>query len=227
MLFADISYDESVPGQLTLTTPEQRFRIEYYVPYKADGNQRNFAFDWRSDMTVSELFMSVQQPLLADDVTLTPAASGVTTRPDGLQYHDLPLQSIPEGGDFSMEGAYTLLRPGLTADFLDTEQPVQSALSPVVTNDSAAAAFNWPLALAAMAAVLAIGAVAWFVLRGRQSSKRVTKPRPVRRPKPKPVSEPAAPPSSGKARFCHECGQPASPDDRFCSQCGTALKELA
>jgi hypothetical protein len=231
MLFADISYDESVPGQLTLTAPEKRFRIEYYVPYEADGNQRNFTFDWRSDMTVLELFASVQQPFLAEDVTLTPAAASVNTRQDGLQYHDLPLQSVPEGGSFSLEGAYTLQRPGLTVDFLETQQPGQNAPSPTITNEpagaAAAAAFNWPLALAVMGVVLAIGAVAWLVISGRRSpSRRVTKPRPVRRAKAKPISKTAGAPSPSKARFCHECGQPASPEDRFCSHCGTALKEL-
>ena len=230
-LMADISYDDSVPGQLTLTTPEQRFRIEYYVPYEADGNQRSFAFDWRSDMTVFELLMSVQQPLLADDVTLTPAADNVSTRQDGLQYHVLPPQSIPEGDSFSLEGAYTLVRPGLTVDFLETEQPGQGASSPPVATDissdsAGAAAFNWPVLLAAMGAVLAIGAVAWFVLRGRRPSGRVAKPRPTRRPKAKPASKATTASPSGKARFCHECGQPASSGDRFCSNCGTALKNL-
>ena len=81
--------------------------------------------------------------------------------------------------------------------------------------------------LAAMGAVLAIGAVGWFVLRGRRSSNRVIKPRPARRTKARPVSKAAAAPPSGKARFCHECGQPASPNDRFCGHCGTGLKDLA
>ncbi len=222
-LMADISYDESVPGQLTLTTPEQRFRVEYYLPYEADGNDRSFVFDWRADMTVFELIMSVQQPVLASDVTLTPAAAGVSNRPDGLQYHDLTAQSIPEGERFTLEGAYTLARPGLSVDFLETQQPGQidpsPPIAPSVSSGSAAAAFNWPVLLAAMGAVLAIGAIAWFALRGRRSSGRVAKPRPIRRPK--------ARPTSGQAKFCHECGRPASPGDRFCSNCGTALKNLA
>lgn len=220
-LMDDISYDESVPGQLTLTTPEQRFRVEYYMPYESDGNERNFAFDWRADMTVFELIMSVQQPVLASDMTLNPAAAGVSTRQDGLQYHDLPPQSVPEGQTFTLNGAYTLTRPGLTVDFLETQQPGQIDPSPPASpSDSAgSASFNWPVLLAAMGAVLAVGATAWFALRGRRSSGRVAKPRPVRRPKAKSAS--------GKAKFCHQCGQPTSPGDRFCSNCGTALKDLA
>jgi hypothetical protein len=220
-LMADISYDESVPGQLTLTTPEQRFRVEYYFPYEADGSERNFAFDWRADVTVFQLIMSVQQPALASDMTLNPAAAGVSTRQDGLQYHDMPPQSVPEGQTFTLDGAYTLAQPGLTVDFLETQQPAQSAPSlPVAAGESSGtASFNWPVLLAAMGTVLAIGAIAWFALRGRRSKRRVAKPRPVRQPK--------AQPASGKAKYCHQCGHPASPGDRFCSNCGTALKDLA
>ena len=228
-LMADVDYDESVPGQLSLTTPDPRFRVEYYAPYEADGNERNFTFDWRSEMTVFELLVSVQQPLLANGVSLIPAAAGVSTRQDGLQYHDLPAQSIPEGDSFTLEGSYTLTRPGLTVDLLQREQPGQSIPTPVAAGGSAAgaAAFNWPVLLAAMGAVLAIGAVAWFFLRGRRPSKRVAKPRPVRAPKARPGSSKAtSAPASRKAKFCHECGQPASPGDRFCSNCGTALRDI-
>lgn len=230
-LMSDISYDESDPGQLTLTTPDPRFRVEYYAPYEADGNDRRFTFDWRAGMTVLELIMSVQQPVLASDLTLIPAAASVSTRQDGLQYHDLPPQSIPEGESFTLQGAYTLVRPGLTVDLLETQQPGQidpaPPTSPSASSDSAGAAFNWPVLLAAMGAVLAIGALAWFALRDRRSSRRVTKPRPVRRPKAKPASKATAAPATGKAKFCHECGQEASPGDRFCSNCGAALKDLA
>ena len=43
-LFTDIDFDDTQPGQITLNLTEPVFRIEYYIPYRSDGEQRDYSF---------------------------------------------------------------------------------------------------------------------------------------------------------------------------------------
>ncbi|MDX1616505.1 MAG: hypothetical protein R3300_19500, partial [Candidatus Promineifilaceae bacterium] len=65
-----ITADESTPGVLAVTTASPQIRVEYYVPYQADDQQRQIAFEWAADLTVEELVVSVQQPAAAADFEL-------------------------------------------------------------------------------------------------------------------------------------------------------------
>ena len=61
-LIDDIAFDENEQG-VTLTTPEPRFRVEYYMPYDLAGDERTFTFEWLAELSVSEMLVSVQQPV--------------------------------------------------------------------------------------------------------------------------------------------------------------------
>lgn len=222
-MFSDLEVDDSVPGQLTITIMEPTFRVEYYVPYSAEGNQRNYTFEWQSNLTVNELMATVQQPSLANEITLSPEAIQVNNRPDGLLYHTLPVREVPAGEMYSLEVSYDLLRPQLSAELLDGQQP---AGPPDISGNVGGqeSGFNWRIALAATAFGLALAAGAWLLLGYRQSRRRISKPRPVRQSRRKRSAPSTSQGSTSTANFCHECGQRLTKGDKFCRNCGTAIK---
>lgn len=228
-LFSDITFDDSVSGQVTLTTPDARFRVEYYMPYNQDGEERTFTFEWESDVTVTEMLVSVQQPVATSELTTNPEASNVTTRQDGFQYHNLAPVTVPAGDSFSVEVAYSRSVSQVSAELLqpsDTAEPTTGNQP----NTPSETGLNWPtiLLVSAGVAVLAVGA--WMLFGERLVAAR----RPAGRSRPAPVSkrpkkrkrerETAVSDSPSKARYCHHCGQKSEPDDRFCRSCGTRLK---
>lgn len=223
----EMSYDDSVPGQLTFTAEIPGFYVEYYYPYTADGNRRDFTFTWQSEMAVDQMLAVVQQPILSTDLTTNPGSEAVTTGSDGLQYHRLPIRPVPAGTVYSLEGNYTLVRPQLSQDVLAEGQ--DSLPGEVETGGSVESDLNWPLILAIAAGVIAVAGAAWLLLSNKRGRQRVTRPRPARRstPQSRPRARSAAPPpGQSKRRFCHECGQPLEPDDRFCRNCGSAVNNV-
>lgn len=208
--------------RLTLTTPSERFRVEYYSPYEVvDGNYL-YTFEWLSDMAVGQMNVAVQQPLAAVDFTVnpTPAASSAE-RGDDLTYHTLPSRSVAAGELFTVEVRYTVDAPVLS---VSAQTPISQA-PPADAGDGID-----PLWFLIGAGVLALAGGAFYLGRyqGRAGS-RARKPQPARPARPtnapaakKPPASPAIP--SATARFCHNCGNRAAPEDSFCRNCGTALK---
>jgi hypothetical protein len=232
-LFADITFDESVNGQVTLTTPDPRFRIEYYMPYNLDGNERTFTFDWQADVDVTELLVSVQQPVAAEDLTTDPAEFSVTTRQDGFQYHNLSPIEVPAGDSFSIQVSYSravtqlsaeLLQPAVDIDTTTNSQPE----TPTGTQ------LNLTTILLASGGVAVLAVGAWMIFGERLVAARRAPARsrsasvPTRPKAPQPEreqrQETADSPSPTFVQFCHRCGQKSDPDDRFCRSCGTRLK---
>lgn len=218
--------DTSTPGQITFTTPSPTFRIEYYMPYTADGDRREFTFDWRSDVTIDELLTTIQQPAEANDFETTPPAGQPTTGRDGLLYYPLDAQALPAGQSYSVTASYNLASDLLTADALATRQPAVQGPLPVVSDAAQEdpSEFNWPLVIIVAGGLIILAAVVWFLYTNSQTTrKRPPKPRPVRQTT-SDRSQPSSPSSAGDVQFCHNCGRPVDPEDRFCRECGTAVK---
>jgi hypothetical protein len=225
-MFSDIDYDESSPGLVTFTAMDPTFRIEYYAPYTAVGNQRDYTFDWLSDISVSELFATVQQPAMADEISLDPPAGEFSNRQDGLVYHSIPPQAVPAGQSFRLETSYELSNPQLTVETLTSQQPIIPPAagnfeSPEATSDGT---INWPIIIIAAGLGLALVTGIWFLTANLRSKKRVVKPRPVRRTQTPPPASTVAK-SAGNLKFCHECGHSLDPADKFCRLCGTPVKK--
>lgn len=235
-LMSDVDYSVN-NGQMTLTTPANRFRVEYYTPYEADGNDYSYVYNWMSDFDVDQITVVVQQPLAAVDFRIDPPASGTAAeRGDSLTYHTLPPRSVAAGEPFTVTVNYTVEAPVLSAPTTSGTTGVSDA----TTAPPVAAAGNFnPLWLLAGAGALALIGGAWYMGRQQgQAAGRTRKPQPTRPAKAK--SEPktkkaAAPPAKSAAsakpvtpaepaRFCHNCGQRAHPDDTFCRSCGAELK---
>ena len=226
-LMSDVDYTAE-EGQITLTTPSARFRVEYYVPYAVDGNTNSFTFDWVADVPVDALTVVVQQPLAAADFRITPAAeSSSAERGDGLTYHTLPTRAVGAGEPFAVEIVYTVDAPVLSAPPVPTVAP-SAATTTATTSAGGQTAFGVdPLWLLAGVGALALIGAAWYPgQRQGRAAARARKPQPSRPAKTnaaKPPAPPAAKPSAA-TRYCHNCGQPAQPADTFCRHCGTQLK---
>jgi hypothetical protein len=238
-LFSDIDFDESVPGEVRLTTPDPRFRVEYYFPYTLEGEERTFTFEWLADVSVSEMLVSVQQPVGTADMATDPAVFSVTTRQDGFQYHNLSPREVAAGERLSLAVSYSRSVSQLSAALLEPE------LTPGTTTGSQTAAqgtpLNWLMILLASGGVAILSVGAWIIFgeritAGRKAAQKakptpaVIRPRPIRQSA-EAASEPGldldtaeAPPSTF-VQFCHQCGQKSDPNDRFCRSCGTRLKK--
>ncbi len=224
---------ENGTATFTLPAPDVQFRLEYYVPYTADGNTRNFSYTWQADIPANEVTMRVQRPAAATSLTTVPEATGqVQSQNDGLLYYELPVQSAAVGQPLSLQVSYTMSSDALTVSTLSAN-PAPATGGGEDTAVSTAADINWGLLVGGLALVVVTGFATWQ-LATRQNSGRVRKPAP-RRPQKNPAPRPKSPrqnprvaaaskPRKTGGRFCHECGEQARPEDRFCRNCGTTLR---
>lgn len=209
-MITDFNVDSAL-NSLTLTAPTARFRVEYYVPYSADGDTRQFDFIWRAAINVTQLAVTVQQPAAAANLSVTPPATSRTGN-DGLTYYDLAPQSVPANSAYQVAINYRMPVPALTADnAATTSAPTATSSLAPATNGSS----SWLLALGVLILAIAVAATGWRLSRQRPAG-RVYRPRPRTNVAP----PPGAP---APARFCRQCGAPAQTNDRFCGQCGAPL----
>lgn len=225
-LMSDVDYTVE-NERLTLTTPSNRFRVEYYAPYETEGNDYSYTFDWISDLAIEQATVVVQQPVAATDFRLSPAAASVAERGDGLTYHTLPPRAVAAGEPFTVNVAYTMEAPALSAP---PQSPVdESAISTPTQEASGATSIGIdPIWLLVGAGALALAGGAWYLgQRQGRTAARHRKPQPTRPDKKKPApgnSSTATTLVAGQTRYCHSCGRQAQPGDTFCRNCGTQLK---
>lgn len=106
------------PGHITFALPDLRFRLEYYLPYEVNNDQRIFDFTWLADLSVNSLEVRVQRPAFASSLTTTPSAQNIFRARDGFTYHSFPVQSLPAGQSFSVHVNYTMTTDKLSAQSL-------------------------------------------------------------------------------------------------------------
>jgi hypothetical protein len=211
---------------LTFTTPDPRFRVEYYAPYESTGSNHAYSFDWLADLRVESIIAAVQQPSSALSMNVTPEnANIVADNTDGFTYYTFPPQAIPAGEPFTIAFDYTMSNPPvLSVDNLPATGTVSNTdtnpTSPTTSSSSNSfmlGSINWVLVVAVLGVVLTAVLITW------QVATRKTQPASKSR-KPHPKRDTAAPKSTGKARFCHQCGNALTAQDKFCRKCGTAVK---
>ena len=167
-MLSDVDYTTSA-GQLTLTTPANRFRVEYYAPYEVAEEAYSFTFDWTADLDVAQMTVVVQQPLAATDMTITPTPTGTADRGDGLIYHTLAARPVGAGEPVTVRVAYTVEAPVLSAP--SQALPAATGAATTTGEDTATGGattattggFN-PLWLLAIAGALGLLVVAWYCL---------------------------------------------------------------
>lgn len=198
----DIAYQQNATS-LTLTTPDQRFRVEYYVPYISEENGRSFTFQWQSPLLVEQTAVTIQQPATASNLIVEPTAVNTTTRNDSLTYHDLPSLTIPPNTPYTVQVHYTMTTPQLTVETTSPPAATVQTTTPALPNTY--------FLLAGASAIFVIFYIGYHY--GRQLKNQ---------PKRKPI---ANRPTKTQQKFCHNCGTPTQPSDVFCRQCGTSLKK--
>ena len=205
----DILSSTEFPGTLTFVTPDLRFRVEYYLPYTANNNQRAFDYTWLSDINVNNLQLRVQQPASASDLSTEPATANVARSGDGFDYHTFPARAVAAGQPFSLHVEYLTTTAQLSA----TQTPpsnagTQTAASAVAPGTDAS--LNWALVAVVACGLLIFGAVIWQVA-SRRPAANICKPVETQVEK-----------QSG-TKFCRDCGELLDKANRYCSGCGLKL----
>lgn len=225
-LMSDVNYTVE-GGRLTLTTPALKFRVEYYDPYKTDGDRNTYVFNWQSDLSIDAVSVVAQQPIAATDFTVDPpATSSAANRGDGLNYYSPPARPVGPGEPFAVTVSYTATATTLSApspQFALGDESESTTTTTAAPPQSSGNTQWWILAIAG--ALFLIGG-AWYVgQRQGQASSRARRPQPARPAKSQPSKPQPAEKNVAKTRYCHKCGQPAQAKDTYCANCGTQLKD--
>ncbi len=196
-------------GELTFITPDLRFRVEYYLLYTVNNNQRTFNFNWLADLSVNELQLRVQQPTSASSLSTEPAPVNVFGGEDGFTYHAFPSQAVPAGKSISVQVDYTMTMAKLSAESLTpSSERVQEPKLPSTLKT--AAGVNWPIVAVVVICIIIVIVFVRKITTGRAGPDR-------------PITSHEKSKKRSRANFCSNCGSPKDKDDRFCRKCGTAL----
>jgi hypothetical protein len=205
----DIISSPGPSGTLTFITPDLRFRVEYYIPYTVNNNQRSFDYTWLTPIPVNNLTLRVQQPAAARTLNTEPAAANVAKRGDGFVYHTFPARAIPAGHPFSLHVDYTMTTAQLSVESLpplktDKQSPGLPATS------SPGSGINWPVVAIITGGLIILAVLVWQMA-SRRPSANVRRPPDTRSQK------------QSQAKFCPNCGEAVNRGDRFCRECGLEL----
>lgn len=205
----DIVSSSDPSGTLTFITPDLRFRVEYYLPYTADNNQRSFDYTWLAAIAVNNFQLRVQRPTSASTLNTGPANANVVRTGDGFVYHTFPARAIPAGQSFSLRVDYKMTNAQLSATSMPPPN-TNMQITALPTASSTGSGINWALAAVVSGGLIIIVAVIWQIA-SRRPSPNIRKPIDSRDEK------------QSRAKFCRNCGEPIDEDDRFCRRCGSKL----
>lgn len=202
----------SVPdpdGAMTFITTDPSFRVEYYLPYTINNNQRSFDYTWLAAIPVNNFQVRVQRPTSADTLNTEPAAANVVSSGDGFAYHTFPARAVPAGQPFSLHVDYNMTGDQLSvASLPPANTGIQSPALPVASKSGSG--MNWALVAVIAGGFLILVALIWQMA-SRRTSSSVDKPADTGAEK------------QSRAKFCRNCGEPIDKGDRFCSGCGAEL----
>jgi hypothetical protein len=205
----DDIFSSPAPNGISFITPDLSFRLEYYLPYVVNNNQRTFSFSWLASISVNKFKLKIQRPLFASQLTTDPASINVLSGEDGFTYYTFPEKAVPAGQSFSVRVDYTMSTDQLSAERLAPPSDRQQEPG-LPSTTKTGANFNWPLLAVVAGGLVIIMVFVWKIAIRRSESKR-----------PKPHN--ATTQKESYSEFCSNCDNPVDTDDKFCSKCGAGL----
>ena len=197
------------PGVMMFVTPDRRFRLEYYLPYTVNNNQRSFDFTWSADLSINKLLLRVQQPKSANSISTKPAAGSVLRGEDGFDYHTFPVRTVKAGEAFSLHVDYQMATAQLSVERLPSRDADLKAPE-LPSASTAGSGINWPIVIIVIGGLIIVVFFVWQLASRRPSSKVYKSPGQG-------VDE------QSRDKFCNHCGRPVDKEDKFCGQCGEEL----
>jgi hypothetical protein len=207
--------------RVIFSAPTATLQLEYYDPdLIRDGTIRTFEYQWPGDINVNNLSISVQEPLNATKMKISPAIGDGETKADGLVYYTTEVGQVEAGTVINLSLEYDKPDDTLSASM----QPVQPS-QPIAETDTAQPVSTNTLVyiLGGLGVLLIVGGVVWFLVNRENSGNSDRRYREFRhaptdrapRTEVRPV---------GDAIYCHQCGNRAEKNDVFCRTCGTRLR---
>ncbi|MBW1752779.1 MAG: zinc ribbon domain-containing protein [Deltaproteobacteria bacterium] len=206
----DDIFSSPAPGGLSFITPDLRFRLEYYLPYAVNNNQRTFNFTWLATVSVNRFQLKVQQPISASLLTTEPVPINVFRGEDGFTYHAFPEQVVQAGQSFSVRGNYTMTMAQLSIERL-TPPSTRVQEPGLPSSVKTGADVNWPLLAVVVGGIMIVIVFVWQIATRRTESNR-------------PITHNATAKKESYPKFCSNCDNQINIDDRFCNKCGAALR---
>ena len=206
----DIFFSTNPSGTLTFITPDLRFRVEYYLPYKVNNNQRSFDYIWLADVAVNQFQLKVQQPIASGSLKTEPATGNISKGGDGFDYHIFSPRTVPSGQPFSLHVDYNMTTAQLSVERLPPSNTgIQAPGLPATS--TAGTGINWPMVAIVTGGLIIVVALV-LQIGSRRSSSSIREPFYAELEK------------RSSVKFCHNCGVPVKEPDKYCSECGTALQ---
>jgi hypothetical protein len=199
-------------GTVTFITPDLRFRVEYYLPYTVDKDQRSFTYTWLAAIAVNHFQLKVQRPTWADTFNTEPASTSIVRSADGFEYYIFAAQAVPAGKPFRLHVDYQMTTAQLSVNSLPSQNK-SNQTSPTPAQKAKRSGANWALAAVVAGGIIIIAGLIWQIAI-RRSAPNIGK---------KTDSTAEKQEKQSRAKFCRECGEPVDKGDNFCRGCGAEL----
>jgi len=209
--------------EVSYSCPYREFQMEYYYnPLMVTDTLRSFVYQFRADYAVDDLTIEVKEPAGAQNLSLTPVATGTGTDFDNLPLQKYALGAFAAGQTFQFSASYEKTDPRLTSEILGLQPPGTAQFEDVAQPSGSQNVVAYILLGAA--GTLLLGAAVYAIVQGRKRPK----PQPVQarstRSKPRRAApRRAAQPGAG---FCHQCGTRLKPGAQYCAKCGAKVKRV-
>ena len=108
---------------LSFSTPVPKIQFEYYDPVilTKQGQKRHLNFDFVAAYDVEKVTIQVQEPVQAENFSMTPAPSTSFTGNDGLKYNTVEIAGLAANETLTVTASYTRHSNELSAQNLSGE----------------------------------------------------------------------------------------------------------
>lgn len=224
---------------LTFTAPSPRIQFEYYDPVILTKQEqtRQLNFEFLASSEIESTTFEVQEPVEAQNFSLTPPPDNSFVGADGLRYNTIDVAGLTPGDSFTLTAAYQRNNDQLSVNSLDTggnltgppaDQPVELENEPAGLLGDQGFLLGYILIGAGVVILGGTGIYWWWSTRRSDEPDRRRPPRRSHRSTPaRPASssqkqpkQTATPVPEQAVTYCYRCGTPMRPDANFCHVCG-------